>query len=243
VVDDEQMQVIKRIFREVGVEGWTMYAVKRSLDREGVTPPLGGRYWSFKYIRDRINDDVYRPHSFEEVSALVSPEVAARLNPSESYGVWWINRRRHESRHVAESGPDGERRYRRQSRVREKPRSEWVAVPVPDPSIPREWVYRAREAIKDNARPSANANRIWELSGGVLVCGKCGCRMVVHTTFHRQRGATYHYYRCAKHNRHGTQHACAHAKHHKAREVEGVVWELVSALIKDPERLRAGLED
>ena len=101
-----------------------MYAVKRALDREGVKPPLGGRFWSPKYIRDRINDDLYKPHPYDEVSALVSPEVAARLDPSESYGVWWFNRRRHETRHVAESGPNGERRYRRQSRVSEKPRSE-----------------------------------------------------------------------------------------------------------------------
>src|SRR5215211_3589302 len=221
VVDDEQMQVIKRIFREVGVEGWTMYAVKRSLDREGVTPPLGGRYWSFKYIRDRFNDDVYRPHSFEEVSALVSPEVAARLDPSESYGGWWFNRLRRETRHVAVSGTDGERRYRRQSRVSEKPRSEWIAVPVPDPGIPREWVDRAREAIKDNAKPSANADRVWELSGGVFRCGGCGCRMVAHTTTDKRRGYAHHYYRCAKRNRHGAQHACAHGRHYRAEATEG----------------------
>jgi site-specific DNA recombinase len=243
IVDEEQMQVIKRIFREVGAEGRTMYTVKAELDREGVAPPLRGKFWSLKYIRDRINDDAYKPHSYSEVSALVSPEVCVRLDPSKNYGVWWFNRRRHETRHVAESGPDGERRYRRQSRVREKPRSEWIAVPVPDPGIPREWVDAAREAIKDNARPSANANRIWELSSGVLVCGECGCRMVVHTTFHKKRDATYHYYRCAKRNRHGSQHACAHDKHHKAESTEGAVWELVSALLKDPERLRAGLEE
>jgi hypothetical protein len=126
--------------------------------------------------------------------------------------------------------------------VSEKPRSEWVAVPVPDPGIPREWVDRAREAIKDNAKPSANANRTWELSGGVLFCGECGCRMVVHTTTDRRRGSAWHYYRCAKRNRHGAQHACTHSKHHKAETLEGAVWALVSGLLKDPERLRVGLE-
>jgi site-specific DNA recombinase len=243
VVDQEQMQTIRRIFREVGAEGKTMYAVKAALDREGVVPPLGGRYWSLKYIRDRIHDDVYRPHSFEEVSALVSPEVTLRLDPAKSYGVWWFNRRRHESRHVAESGLDGKRRYRRQSRVTEKPRSEWIAVPVPDSGIPREWVDRARDAIWDNAKPSANARRVWELSGGVLFCGECGCRMVAHTTVHKKRGYAHHYYRCAKRNRHGAQHACAHGKHHRAEATEAAVWSLVCTLLKDPERLKAGLEE
>jgi site-specific DNA recombinase len=122
IVDEEQMRVMQRIFREVGAEGRTMYAVKAALDREGVAPPLKGKFWSLKYIRDRIHDDVYKPHSYSEVSALVSPEVAAQLDPSKNYGVWWFNRRRHETRHVAESGPDRERRYRRQSRGTEKPR-------------------------------------------------------------------------------------------------------------------------
>ena len=100
--------------------------------------PSGRRFWSLKYIRDRIKDDVYRSHSFKEVAALVEPGVVAQLDPSESYGVWWFNRCRYETRQVAESGPYGERRYRRQGNVREKPRSEWIAVPVPDSGIPRE---------------------------------------------------------------------------------------------------------
>jgi hypothetical protein len=46
------------------------------------------------YVGRVLKDDVYRPHSFEEVEALVSPDVAARLDRSRSYGVWWFNRRR-----------------------------------------------------------------------------------------------------------------------------------------------------
>jgi site-specific DNA recombinase len=243
VVDEEQMGIIRRIFREVGAEGRTMYAVKAALDREHVTPPLGGRFWSLKYIRDRILDDVYRPHSYGEVSSLVSPSVATRLNPSESYGIWWFNRRRYQTRLVSESGTDGERRYRRQSKVSDKPRSEWIAVPVPDPGIPREWVDAARDAIKDNSKPSANSHRVWELSGGVLLCSECGCRMVAHTTSDKNRGYTYYYYRCAKRRRHGVPKSCAHGRHHKAEAVEGVVWGLVSTLLRNPERLRAGLEE
>ena len=243
VVDEEQMGVVWRIFREVGAEGRTLYSVKTDLDREGVAPPSGGRFWSLKYIRDRINDDLYKPHTFEEVSALVSPEVALRLDPSKRYGVWWFNRRRHEVLHVAESGPGGGRRYRRQSRVTEKPRGEWIAVPVPDPGIPRAWVDAAREAIEDNAKPSANANRVWELSGGVLYCAECGCRMNVHATTDRRRGYAHHYYRCAKRNRHGAKHSCTHGKHHRAEVLEAAVWGLVRALLEDPARLKAGLEE
>jgi len=116
-------------------------------------------------------------------------------------------------------------------------------MPVPDSGIPREWVDAAREAIRDNAKPSANAHRVWELSGGVLVCGECGCRMATHTTTDKKRGYAHHYYRCAKRSRHGALKTCAHGKFHKAEATEAAVWGLVSSLLKDPQRLRAGLEE
>jgi site-specific DNA recombinase len=50
IVDEEQMRVMVRIFREVGAEGRTMYAVKAALDKEGVVPPSGGRFWSLHQL-------------------------------------------------------------------------------------------------------------------------------------------------------------------------------------------------
>ncbi len=243
VVDEESMRIIGRIFRMMGAEGQTMHAVKRAFEREGVRPPLSGKYWSPKYIRECIRDDVYRPHAFEEVRKVVTPEVAARLDPTLNYGIWWFNRRRTETKQVSEMGPEG-RRYRRRIKVTDKPRSEWVAVPVPDSGIPREWIDAAREAIKDNRRPSANSDRVWELSGGMLFCEECGNRMSVHTSVNHWKGeeVRYHYYRCPKRQRHGLE-ACRHNTHYRAAERETRVWEFVSDLLRDPERLRAGMEE
>jgi site-specific DNA recombinase len=241
VVDEERMQIIKRIFRMVGAEGYTMSATRLTFNREGVSPPSGGRYWSPKYIREAIRDDVYRPHTFKEVAALVSPTVAARLDPKERYGVWWFNRRRYASKQVAVSGPEG-RSYRRETKVSDKPRSEWIAVPVPDSGIPREWIDAARDSIKDNKRPSKNGDRFWELSGGVLLCAECGCRMVATTVREKKTCPTYHYYKCPKRRRHGLDDACANRKHYRAERSEAAVWEFISGLLKDPERVRVGLE-
>ncbi len=243
VVDEESMRIIARIFRMIGAEGQTMHAVKRAFEREGVRPPLGGKYWSPKHIRECIRDDVYRPHTFEEIRQVVTPEVAARLDPSLRYGIWWFNRRRTETKHVSEMGPGG-RRYRRRIKVTDKPRSEWVPVPVPDSGIPREWIDATREAIKDNKRPSANSDRVWELSGGMLFCGQCGNRMSVHTSVNHWKGAEvrYHYYRCPKRQRHGLE-ACRHNTHYRAAEREARVWEFVSDLLRDPEKLQTGLEE
>jgi site-specific DNA recombinase len=186
---------------------------------------------------------VYRPHAHEELKALVSPEVDAWLDPDRSYGIYRYNTRRNTDRQVVEGGPNG-RTYRKVRKVAQRPREEWIAVPVPDSGIPREWVDAAREAIQDNKRPSSAGRRYWELSGGVFRCGDCGSRMTTETAWgSRSRAAKkYFYYKCPKARRGGPE-ACPHNKGYRAEKVELLVWEFVSDLLKDPERLRDGLEE
>jgi len=45
------------------------------------------------------------------------------------------------------------------TKTTEKDRSEWIAVPVPDSGIPREWVDAAREAVRNNKKPSSTGRR------------------------------------------------------------------------------------
>jgi site-specific DNA recombinase len=240
VVIREEMRVVERIFRMIGVEGATIHAVKRAFEEEGLKTPGGGRYWNEPFIKSRVLDDVYRPHSFEEIRELVLPEVAVRLDPEKHYGVWWYNRRRQRRVQVSEAGQDG-RRYRQRTITTEKPRAEWIAVPVPASGIPREWVDAAREAVKHNRRPSSAGLRFWELSGGLFFCGGCGLTM--HTRHTKAKGDTrYFYYRCALRARHGRD-ACPQHKNYPAEEVEAAVWRVLSRLLKDPQRLRAGLEE
>jgi hypothetical protein len=202
-VDEEDMPVVSRIFRLVA-EGMSLYAVKKCLEREGVAAPKGGKYWSRSYLRRVINEDSYKPHAFEEVEALVSPEVAFGLGRSRNYGIWWFNRNRAQAR-------------RNHSR---KPREEWVAVPVPDAGIPRQRVDAAREATDGNYRPSRSTRRVWELASGMLFCDECGRRMIGHTTTAKRKNGTklYHYYVCPRkgweYNR-----ACPN-RSHRAQEVE-----------------------
>jgi site-specific DNA recombinase len=71
IVDEEEMRVVRRIFRWVS-EGQTMHHIKRTLELEGVPPPTntngrkGGVYWTQSFVRNLILDDVYRPHTYAE---------------------------------------------------------------------------------------------------------------------------------------------------------------------------------
>ena len=89
LVDETTMPNIRRIFYMVA-EGATLHGVAQTLNCEGLEPPEPGRsgLWNVTFVRDVIRDDVYKPHSFEEVEALVAPEVAARLDPSLSLTVF-----------------------------------------------------------------------------------------------------------------------------------------------------------
>jgi hypothetical protein len=112
----------------------------------------------------------------------------------------------------------------------EKPKAEWIAVPVPDSGIPREVIDAAQEAIADNKPPSSNGDRFWELSGGILRCGECGWRM--RTTVTRRDSKDYYYYLCRKHREQWD--ACPNRKNYRADEMEPSVWGLVSELLKTP---------
>ncbi len=168
-VDETRMAHVRRLFRMVGAEGKSLHAVKAAFDREGIRPPGGGRFWRAGTVRRIIDNDVYKPHSGEELKPWVSPEVAARLPPDTLYGVQWYNRERWERT------PGGKKAIY----VTSNSRKDWIAVPVPDGGVPLAHVEAARERTKDNVRPSRADGRYWELKG-IVYC-PCGCRLFPRT--------------------------------------------------------------
>jgi hypothetical protein len=45
---------------------------------------------------------------------------------------------------------NGQRIYKRKAQVEKRPRSEWIAIPVPDSGIPPETIRMARKALEGN---------------------------------------------------------------------------------------------
>jgi site-specific DNA recombinase len=238
IVNEATMRVVRRIFRMIGVEGGSIYSVTRTLEREGVPAPAGGR-WNKTMIRNLILNDLYRPHTYKEIAKLVSPNVVSRLKPEACYGVWWFNRYRVVATYVSEDGPEG-RRYRRRNKSKAKDREEWIAVPVPDAGVPRDVVDAARKAIEHNRAPSNAGLRFWQLSGRIVRCAVCGGVMESHTGG-RKNGKSYFYYQCRQRYNNGPRD-CTNNKSIRAEELEALVWEFVSGLLKHPQRVRQGLE-
>jgi site-specific DNA recombinase len=243
LMDVHAMGVVERIF-EMVASGRPMWSVKTALEAEGVSAPGGGMRWSQTTLREMIQDDSYRPHTLEELTELVHEAVVAPLDPEKHYGICWYGRRRTKVKQIAEVSPDGERRYRHKQETAIRPREEWIGVPVPDSGIPRSLVDAAREAIKDNARPSSAGRRFWELSGGVAICGECGRHLRhLHRRHRDKEGIFYNYYGCPSTQQKKAGRECQNGKGRRAEELEDRVWDFVSSLLKDPARLKAGLEE
>lgn len=245
VVVEEEMGVVRRVF-ELVAGGAALHRVKRILEAEGIPAPKGGKYWAMKTLREIVLDDAYKPFDHGEVAALVEeglmrPDVAARLDPQERYGMWYFNKRRFFRKQVKEVGPDGRIEYKKRQRIEVKPRVEWIAVPVLDAGVPREPVDGARAAIADNKRPSKAGNRVWELSGGVLRCACCGRALNATRQRRTPHDGYLNYYRCSARNSHGVD-TCPRTRGLRAERIEAEVWEFVSALVTMPDRLAAALD-
>lgn len=221
-VEEADMPTVARIFRMVGVEGAAIRGVKRVFEREGLPTPDGKRHRGQFFIREAIRDDIYKPHTRDEMEALVakgqmSADVAARLDPDKLYGIWWFNRRKTRTFQVAVNGAGG-KQYKRRTTITQRPEDEWIAVPVPESGIPR------------------------ELSGGIARCGECDWAMRAHTSRSGKSGHTNHYYYCSRVNVNYSYKACANLKSHRADRVEPLVWDYVYAMMTNPDKLRSDLD-
>jgi hypothetical protein len=69
---------------------------------------------------------------------------------------------------------------------------------------------------------SRNSARIWELSGGIGVCGQCGSRLKTHSTTNASK-TKYFYYLCPKRTSNRDNGTCPNTKHYRAETLELLV--------------------
>ena len=238
-VDPQKMSVMKRIF-EMVVAGSSFHSIKKVLEREGTPTPTGGWCWRHSTLQRIIDNEVYRTHDIDELRSLLPSETVSRLTPDTRYGVCWYGKKRHIQTQRTEAGPNGKRQYRKGKRTEDVPKEQWVGIPVPDSGIPPEVVDVARERRGTYRKAATGSDRYWNLSGGVLRCGECGCVMSSIPTG-KKEGRRRYYYRCPNRARNGLR-ACSMNKNFRAERLEAEVWEEVLSLLKEPERLRVGIE-
>jgi site-specific DNA recombinase len=113
-----------------------------------------------------------------------------------------------------------------------RPQEEWIAVPVPA-LIDQETWDLARQQLHLNRERAPRNNKVHEyLLKGLAVCGYCQLRLGGHTGTARRRR-----YLCSrKESLHVSLHPCP-GRTVLADTLEEVVWQRVSALLRDPHLL------
>lgn len=226
--DPERMPHVWRIFQMVA-DGVGLKGVRREFEQAGVPNPSGGPRWSTTTIKGIVNDDVYRPHGFKEIAAMVPPGVAADLDAEGVYGVSWSGRKR--SKFASSRG--------KKRTVYETPREQWTAIPIPltGSGLDRGVVDRARARVEGNRSPSKAGDRVWELSG-VAKCAECGRNLIAYRR--AKKGGGYNtYYRCRPSS---TVDVCENRKSHPADALENLAW-VVFGTTADPEKINALYDD
>lgn len=86
LVEEQRIEVVRALFRMVGVEGKALWAIKRLFDTAGYETRTGG-HWHLSTLRDMVLNDVYLAHTTDELRGLeVTEEVLASLDPDALYG-------------------------------------------------------------------------------------------------------------------------------------------------------------
>ena len=158
-----------------------------------------------------------------------------RLLRNEAYiGTMYYNR--HES--LEGSGPRGARN--RKTRQRERPREEWIAIPVPA-IIDRDTFERVKHVTRDNSQwnPRGAEPGAWLLRG-LVQCGHC--HVTCHAQRMRGRNGTFHrYYHCPNHDvlRAGSEDRRCPERNIRANELDQYVFEQVRQALLDPQQLVA----
>ena len=237
IVSEPEMAVVERVFR-MAAEGLGTWKIQTRLHASGVPAPMGGPVWDIMVIKRLVLNDLYKPRTYDEMAELLGPEALARLEPDGLYGVQWHNRRKTTTRVVSEPDGNGGRRYRRRRTTKERPREEWIAVPVPAPIPPA--VVEAARRVMGESRPQERKylTREWELRG-LLRC-PCGATMRTQTTNPHGKGH-YYYYSCSRRRRLRKMCDCRQPSI-RVDDVEPVVWEFVRGMLLDPERIRTGMK-
>ena len=129
----------------------------------------------------------------------------------------------------------------RKTRLRERPREEWVPIPVPA-IIDRDTFGRVPHITHENFKlsPRGAAPETWLLRG-LIQCGHCHVSCGCHSSYGR-KGKLTRYYMCRNHDllRAGSEDRLCRERHIRAHELEQYVFDQVRQALLDPQQLLAG---
>lgn len=225
-VFEPEMEAVRSMFAGAS-GGESVDAIRTRLADSGLpSPGRSEKGWNKTTIRNILRNDLYAPHTFDEVAALVSDEVAGTLDVGLVYGLWTWNRRKTTKR---KEWDEEKGKYVDRYTTEERDRSEMVFVPVPDAGIAREVVQAAREGItgrgwRYKTGEYSVGRRFFELRG-VLRCAFCG------STLSPNVATKNHAYYACRSRYNNVRHDCDNHRYYPAEDLERGVLEAMRGFL------------
>jgi len=136
------------------------------------------------------------------------------------------------NRHARLAGRSAPRHYT----VVERPREDWLEIPVPALVAEDTW-HRVQRRLEDNKRYASRNSTNPSLLQGLCVCASCG--YAYYRTSTRTTTKIIYYYRCLGSDDYRYEHGrvCS-SKPVRADYLDDVVWDHISDLLADPALIR-----
>ena len=168
-VIDAEAHVVQRVYQLYTVAGWSIGAIVRQLNQEGVPTRKQSARWERSTVWALLRNSAYRG-----IAYFGKTRVAARTRIT---------------RPLRLRGRAGSR----DSANHERPREEWIGIPVPA-LVSEESFQRAQELLQENKVRARRRTITPSLVQGLVACRKCGYALSRTST--RSSARKIHYYRC-----------------------------------------------
>ena len=215
VVNEGEAEVVRQVYRWLLEEQLSCYAIALRLAERGVPTRRGTlRHWQQSTVFGLVRNPVYKGE--------------AHVNRTMS-----VDARRPSPRRGFTDLRPGNRRGRAL-----RPREEWIPVRVPALVDPETWELAQAQLVRNRERSPRNNTRHPYLLRGLLVCGRCGRRLVGSRGL---PGTTSGRYVCPARAPRQVPWHCDGASV-SATKLEPQIWAYVRDLLGAPEVLRAKYE-
>jgi site-specific DNA recombinase len=206
--------LVAEMFRRYADDGASIADLARWLASENVPTRTGKSRWDRSVIWGMLRNPAYAG------TAVFGKTMVVQESPG-------LNRR---ARLEGRTTP-------RASKTVDRPRGEWIEIPVPA-IVTAETFERAARRLEDNKRFASRNSKIPSLLQGLAACSACGYGY--YRTSTRTTNKKIYYYRCLGSDDYRYQggRVCGN-KPVRADYLDTVVWDHITHLLADPALIRA----
>ena len=213
---EAEAQVVRMVYERYTVQGLSIGEITRLLNEQGIPTRSRAGRWERSTVWAMLRNPAYRGAA--------------------CYGKTQLAKRQRITRPLRLRGGA----VSRESAQHERPREEWIEIPVPA-IVSGETFAFAAERLETNKRHAPRRTVEPSVVQGLVSCRKCGYAM--YRTSTRSPARKIYYYRCLGSDayRH-LNHAVCDTHPVRMDLLDAVVWDAIIQLLEDPSLIQAEID-